>query len=134
VRRNRISHLEAQRRGWQRTDPRPWTKLTARWQHAAGWHLAHCGHPTALWPWSLYAPDGTMHRTGARRGKPEIGQGWGTLREAMEYVDEALRRAGLMDGSVARPVRRSQRPSPAQLELDLDEACPLPGRTIHSSP
>jgi hypothetical protein len=118
VRRNRMSHVEAQHRGWCRIDPRPWTKLAAQWWHAAGWRLVHCGHPTALWPWRLYAPDGAVHCTGALQGRPELGVAWGSLREAMDYVDEVLGRDGRAC-RVPRPVRRSPRPSPAQLALDF---------------
>lgn len=79
--------------GWQRVDPRPWRKTTARWHHASGWRLAHCGHPTALWPWALFAPDGKMHLTGGRRGNPEFGRAWPDLREAVTYVAGQLAKA-----------------------------------------
>jgi hypothetical protein len=25
-----------------------------------GWHVQHCGHPTALWPWMVLEPGGRM--------------------------------------------------------------------------
>lgn len=67
VRRHRrrvASPREMARAGWTRTDPRPWGKLGARWEHVAGWTLEHCGHPTAHYPWLLVAPDGRIVRTG----------------------------------------------------------------------
>jgi len=84
--RGQMGHAEARRRGWERVDPRPWTKLAARWRCVSGWWLEHCGHPTANWPWALYAPDGRMHLTGGLQGKPDCGRAWPTLREAMDYV------------------------------------------------
>lgn len=29
----------------------------SRWRHSSGWQVIHCGHPTAVWPFSLSAPD-----------------------------------------------------------------------------
>jgi hypothetical protein len=120
VRPSAISHAEARRRGWERMDPRPWGKLEARWQHTRGWRLDHCGHPTALWPWCLYAPDGAMYFTGARAGQPELGLAWGSLRDAMDYVDEHLRRAGLVAQPAPSPMPRAS--NPAQLALDFGDA------------
>lgn len=41
---------------WRRTDD-GWTgKCGARYEHPAGYHIEHCGHPTALWPYALYGP------------------------------------------------------------------------------
>ena len=30
------------------------------WQHASGWQVHHCGHPTANWPYSGVRPDGSL--------------------------------------------------------------------------
>ncbi len=48
--------------------PRPpaWQKIRsgnhggcgAVWEHASGWQLIHCGHPTANFPWYGVSPDG----------------------------------------------------------------------------
>lgn len=47
--------------------PEPWRrvdgaagKIGARYAHPAGYAIEHCGHPTALWPYALYGPDGKM--------------------------------------------------------------------------
>ena len=91
-----ISHRALEAMGWRRVDPRPWGKLQAVWIHEAGWTLRHCGHPTALWPWALYAPDRAMVLTGAKySGNPAFGTAWPTLRDAAEFV-------------------RSDRPSPSR--------------------
>lgn len=79
--------------GWTRTDPRPWTKLDARWKHRDGWRLEHCGHPTALHPWALYNPDGQMIRTGVLGpyARADYGTAWNDLRSATGYVDGIVR-------------------------------------------
>lgn len=78
------------RAGWTRVDPRPWTKCRARWVHASGWKLNHCGHPTALRPWALYAPDGRMVLRGAEHGDPTKGAAWERLDAAMALVARVL--------------------------------------------
>jgi len=47
--------------------PAPWRrvdggegKIGSRYTHPSGYFIEHCGHPTALWPYALYAPDGEM--------------------------------------------------------------------------
>jgi hypothetical protein len=30
----------------------------------AGWMVAHCGHPTANWPWAVFGPDARLHTSG----------------------------------------------------------------------
>lgn len=79
-----ISHVAMARAGWYRVDPRPWRKTTARWEHAASlWRLVHCGHPTAIWPWELYSPDGTLTLM-------PNGRAWPRLRPAVEHVATVL--------------------------------------------
>jgi hypothetical protein len=73
-------------RGWSRIDPRPWRKLNACWEHRAGWRLEHCGHPTANWPWALFAPGGEMVLTGVRSGNPTHGRAWPDLKTATDWV------------------------------------------------
>lgn len=75
--------------GWARVDPRPWRKTTARWWHTSGWHIVHCGHPTANHPWALYDPQGYMHTTGGQLSggrKPWNGTAWNNLVEVWDYV------------------------------------------------
>lgn len=45
---------------WQRTSGASGGKCGARYDHPTGYTIQHCGHPTALWPYALYAPDGEM--------------------------------------------------------------------------
>jgi hypothetical protein len=48
--------------GWTRVDARIWGgREGALWQHVSGWHVEHCGHPTALWPYYLWH-DGLPNR------------------------------------------------------------------------
>ena len=86
----RISHQELRRLGWTRMDPRPWSKCSARWRHRDGWRLEHCGHPTALYPWSLYDPRGRCIGTGAKHGDPDMGGAWPSIYEASLFVASAL--------------------------------------------
>lgn len=88
MRRPRISSAELARRGWTRVDARPWSKLTARWEHRDGWRLAHCGHATALHPWVLYAPSGQVILRGAAGPfrRADFGTAWNDLEEVTAYV------------------------------------------------
>ena len=81
-----ISHGAANRLGWYRLDARPWRKTSARWGHVSGYQLTHCGHPTALYPWQLFHPDGHEVGTGALKGKPRTGNSWANLAQPMIYV------------------------------------------------
>lgn len=87
--RRTVGPRELARLGWTRVDPRPWSKCEARWSHVAGWRLEHCGHPTALWPWQLFAPTGELVLTGAAlSGNPRHGRAWPNLATATAYVRE----------------------------------------------
>lgn len=100
MRNPRVSHNFMGGLGWSRVDPRPWTKLGARWEHRDGWVLQHCGHPTANWPWALYDATGRMHCTGSAGGRPEFGRAWPSLKAAVEFVVLACARsAGKAVGS-----------------------------------
>lgn len=44
---------------WRRTDDGV-GKMGSRYAHPKGYTIEHCGHPTALWPYALYGPDGQM--------------------------------------------------------------------------
>lgn len=73
--------------GWRRVDGGK-GKIGARWLHDAGWRLEHCGHPTALRPWALFAPAGGMVCTGAAGRTPNAtyGTAWPDLRLAVAFV------------------------------------------------
>lgn len=84
--------------GWFRLTHPSSGKNHQRWRHATGWEIHHCGHPTALRPWVLLAPDGRFIRTGVLHEGPcndpkpcpyepwEHGTAWVSLREAAYYV------------------------------------------------
>jgi hypothetical protein len=64
-----FGHVPARRSEQSRrtTLPAPWQrvdggvgKIGARYTHPSGYWIEHCGHPTALWPYALYGPDGRM--------------------------------------------------------------------------
>lgn len=86
-----ISTRQARALGWTRVDGGK-GKIGSRWGHNEGWRLEHCNHPTALYPWSLYAPDGQMVCMGATLDPPDhrLGHAWATLEGAMVYVAEML--------------------------------------------
>jgi hypothetical protein len=69
--------------------PRPgWTKVHGtRWDYrVAGYRVRHCGHPTALWPYSGETPEGRMILA-------PTGRGFSTLNAAQAAVEaEALGR------------------------------------------
>jgi hypothetical protein len=44
---------------WRRVDNGA-SKTSARYEHPTGYRIEHCGHPTALWPYALYGPDGAL--------------------------------------------------------------------------
>lgn len=55
--------------------------------HRDGWALAHCGHPTALWPYELWDPKGRRILTGAAvSGRTDWGTAWPTVASAVDYV------------------------------------------------
>ncbi len=90
-----LSHKHMANKGWERVDARPWGKLAARWRHAEGWWLEHCGHPTAHWPLALYDPKGRLHCTGLWAGgtNPTHGTAFPDLAAVVEYVDTMGARA-----------------------------------------
>lgn len=58
-----------------------WTPLGGRsYRHAAGWLIEHCGHPTALYPYALWPPDG------GRMILAPNGHAWRTVAAAVDYV------------------------------------------------
>jgi hypothetical protein len=110
--RARLSRAQIASSGWTRVDPRPWTKLHARWRHPAGWRLEHCGHPTALNPWALYAPTGEMVLTGALYAtppNPRYGTAWHTLAEVIPFVADVLAGRRVVPG--LSPTRTSRAPA-----------------------
>jgi len=96
-RRRTASPQEMARAGWTRTDPRPWGKCSARWEHVRGWLLEHCGHPTAHWPWLLVAPDGRIVRTGATAEghRWDLGTPWPHLASAVWATHQIEAHGGL---------------------------------------
>lgn len=73
--------------GWTRTDGGK-GKIGARWLHDTGWRLEHCGHPTAHFPWALFAPGGGMVCTGAagEARNATFGRAWPNLRMPIAFV------------------------------------------------
>ena len=96
-----VTPTQLRERGWTRTNPRPWSKLRARWEGPDGWRLEHCGHSTANTPWVLIAPDGRWIRTGARFAEPpaaNLGTAWPDLAVATEYVADVRAGARVLPG------------------------------------
>lgn len=52
-----------------------------------GWVVAHCGHPTALWPWAVYDPAGRLHLSG---NACHLGVAFRRLDEALRHVEAHL--------------------------------------------
>lgn len=73
---------------WRRTDNNAHGKIGATYHHPAGYLIQHCGHPTALWPYALYGPDGAMILA-------PNGRAWRTLFDAAFGVERLLTQAGL---------------------------------------
>jgi hypothetical protein len=67
---------------WRRVDDGT-RKTSARYQHPRGYLIEHCGHPTALWPYALYGPDG--HLILAPNGR-----GWQKVIDAALEVDRRI--------------------------------------------
>jgi hypothetical protein len=72
--------------------PAPWRrvdsgsgKIGSRYAHPAGYTIEHCGHPTALWPYALYGPDGAMILA-------PNGRAWRTLQDAGLHVINLARK------------------------------------------
>ena len=83
----RITPKELEARGWVKV------RGYRTYQHRNGWLIQHCGHPTALWPYALYDPEGQMILTGAAFGYPrDHGRAWPSIAAAVDYVAELLGR------------------------------------------
>ena len=52
-----------------------------------GWWIEHCGHPTALWPYAAYSPDGIMLL------EPS-GRDFQTVKRAKAAVEDAYQHPG----------------------------------------
>lgn len=70
--------------------PAPWRRVDgsagkcgAVYEHPAGYTIQHCGHPTALWPYALYGPDGLMILA-------PNGRAWQKLTYAAKEVERRL--------------------------------------------
>lgn len=57
--------------------------LDRRFTHPSGWIVAHCGHPTANYPWACIDPAGAVHRDGEGCSGPR----------AFRYVGDAIAHA-----------------------------------------
>lgn len=68
------------RPGWTRLSL-PGSKTSQRWVHdASGWHVEHCGHPTANWPYVVLDAEGRLRA--ASNGRCHR-----TLRDAFDFVE-----------------------------------------------
>jgi hypothetical protein len=91
--RKRISPKEMARLGWAK-HARGSGYGSAAWRSSwvyrslTGWELSHCGHPTALWPYLLVSPNGTVVLTGAGGPcrEPKFGTAWPSVAEAIDFV------------------------------------------------
>jgi hypothetical protein len=75
----RFSPKIAAELGWTCVHRNSVIAKATRWQHRDGWTLAHCGHPTALYPWVLRDPQGGMVLA-------PNGRAWASLPDAMQHV------------------------------------------------
>jgi hypothetical protein len=84
--RRRISPKELRLRGWT-AEPKHKYLAGRDYAHKDGWHISHCGHPTAHWPYILTDPSGATILTGAAFGNPpNYGTAWPTVASAVDYV------------------------------------------------
>lgn len=68
------------RPGWTRLSE-PGSKTSQQWVHdASGWHVEHCGHPTANWPYVVLDADGRLQ-------VGDHGRCHRTLRDAFDFVE-----------------------------------------------
>ena len=65
-------------------------KCHTRYEHAAGWEVVHCGHPTAIWPYYLRRLDDPSAIVVSHNGL-----GFRGVRIARRVVE------GILDGSIA---------------------------------
>lgn len=66
--------------GWKRSNPGAYPPT---FEHVDGWHLQHCGHPTANFPYMLYTPEG------AAVTAPN-GRGFQNVNSAVEWLQPTL--------------------------------------------
>ena len=82
----KISPKELALHGWT-PDAKPLWHFGRCYTHKDGWHISHCGHPTAHYPYILRDPDGRMILTGAAWGNPPtFGTAWPTVASAVDFV------------------------------------------------
>lgn len=96
--------LARQHPHWTRLS-RPGSKLDARWRHASGWVVFHCGHMTAIWPYAAQDPD---HPDAVTANGANGGRGWRTLAHAFAAIEGVLegRLRTYADGPCRHGVRR----------------------------
>lgn len=101
--------------GWRRVDGGS-GKLFSVYRSSGGWTAAHCGHPTAIWPYQLFDPAGQEHRTPA-------GKAWPNLATLAEYVisveqrELAERTMRELAGQLEKDAPRFELPRPDTFEL-----------------
>lgn len=91
---------------WRRVDTND-GKLSARYEHPAGYVIEHCGHPTALWPYALWA---TSPAGGQMLITAPNGRAFARLADAAKAVAQRLEERGL-----DAPAPRATRPAPGVL-------------------
>lgn len=70
---------------------KPWSVIKAPggcgnvYTHTSGWQVKHCGHPTALYPYSVHDLEGRMHL------HPN-GRAFQYLKDAKAYVERQVAR------------------------------------------
>lgn len=89
------------RRNWTRLS-NPRDKCATHWEHASGWTLRHCGHPTANWPYYAISPEHPDDVVVTHNGL-----GFKTLAEGMRSIELVLAgRARFTDERCVAGVRR----------------------------
>jgi hypothetical protein len=68
--------------------------------HESGWRVSHCGHPTALWPWAVYSPEGRLVTCG---DEEHLGVAFRTLQMAKDFIE--MRASGVHHSEAAKTVR-----------------------------
>lgn len=73
------------RAGWTPLHPPGASKTCIEYQHASGWIVRHCGHPTANWPYYGVSADGSATLVVTHNGK-----GFKGLLAAMTQIEAHL--------------------------------------------
>lgn len=96
----------------------PGPKTRQKWLHEpSGWRIEHCGHPTAIWPYLVFAPDGQLHT--ASNGRCHR-----TLLDAAAFVE--LRHLEARVAALGRVVVGHVAPDGTVVELARERAAGRP--------